>query len=196
MQDNETLTRRQQIVFLIIMIFIQCFQLGGVVLISILNKRFYELIGIYGSMVIGKVCFRKSWHSDSLLVCTLTTFIVYYFLTCGVLPTNVSVFCSVVLGYSLSFILYKCAIIKEQINSNVVVKNENGSIEVDLAKLSIEEIKELCRKKSFSNWDTDFLIEFFKNPNGLKKYEIAEKYRKDEKYMYRAVKSLIKKLNS
>lgn len=178
------------------MIFIQGFQLAGVVAISVINHRFYEMIVMYLSMVIGKICFRKSWHADSLFVCTLTTFVVYYFLTCGVVSVRYSISCSVIFGYFLSFILYKCAVIKEKVNSTIEIKNENGCIEIDLAKMPVEEIKQLCLNKSFSDWDTSFLIEFIKNPNGLKKYEIADKYHKDEKYMYRYAKRLINKLRS
>lgn len=193
---EEELTPKQKTIFLCIMILIQAFQLAGVIAISVINHRFYEMIVMYLSMVIGKVCFKKSWHADSLLVCTLTTFVVYYFLTCGVVSVRYSISCSVIFGYFLAFILYKCAVIKEKVNSTIEIKNENGCIEIDLAKMPVEEIKQLCLNKSFSDWDTSFLIEFIKNPNGLKKYEIADKYHKDEKYMYRYAKRLINKLRS
>lgn len=193
----EDLTTKQKVIYITLLALLQAFQLAGVLLISYINGRIYEFIGIYSGMIIGKLCFPTSWHADKLIMCTLVTFVVYYFLTSGVIPIEYSISCSVVFGYILSYFLYKAAIIKEIVNAKVNVSaDDNGTTEIELKRLSESEIRKLCNEKNFSEWDTNFLIEFYKNPNGLKKYEIADKYRKDEKYMYRYVKSLLKKLNS
>lgn len=190
--EEERMTRKQKTIFWIVMISIQLFQLAGVALISYFNNKIFEAICIYSGMVAGKICFRKSWHADSLAICTLATWGVYYFLTSGTLPTNISLFCSIVLGFGLSYILYVLAVWKEKVNTNITLEGENGKMSADLKFLTVQEITEICQSKSFSETDTDFLIDFIKNPQGLKKYEIADKYNYDEKYIYKKAKKLIK----
>lgn len=174
------------------MICIQLFQSAGVILISYLNGKVFEAISIYIGMVAGKMCFRKGWHADSLIICTITAWGVYYFLTSGTLPTSISIFCSLVIGFGLSYILYVLAVWKEKVNTNVTIIQNDGKTNVDLKFLTPQEITEICQSKSFSETDTNFLIDFIKNPNGLKKYEIADKYKYDEKYIYKKAKRLIK----
>lgn len=186
------MTRKQKIIFYIIMLSIQLFQMAGVILISYFNKKVFEAICIYAGMVVGKICFRKSWHADSLLICTLVSWGAYYFLTSGTLPVNISLFCSIILGFGLSYIAYLLAVWKEKVNTKIEIKNENGKVSADLKFLSIQEITEICQSKSFSKNDTDFLVDFIKNPDGLKKYEIADKYKYDEKYIFKKAKRLIK----
>ena len=191
MKDGE-MTRKQKAIFWTVMICIQLFQLSGVILISYLNGKIFEAISIYIGMVAGKMCFRKSWHADSLLICTVATWGVFYFLTSGTLPTSISIFCSLVIGFGLSYVLYVLAEWKEKVNTNITINENSGEINVDLKFLTPQEITEICQSKSFSETDTNFLIDFVKNPNGLKKYEIADKYNYDEKYIYKKAKRLIK----
>lgn len=186
------MTRKQKAIFWTVMICIQLFQLSGVILISYLNGKIFEAISIYIGMVAGKMCFRKSWHADSLLICTVATWGVFYFLTSGTFPTSISIFCSLVIGFGLSYVLYVLAEWKEKVNTNITINENSGEINVDLKFLTPQEITEICQSKSFSETDTNFLIDFVKNPNGLKKYEIADKYNYDEKYIYKKAKRLIK----
>ncbi len=186
------MTRKQKIIFLTIMVSIQLIQMAGVIVISWLNHKIFEAISIYFGMVSGKLCFRKSWHADTLIVCTLATWSSYYFLTAGTLPVGISIFCSVVVGFALSYILYILAVWKEKVNTQITIQGENGKASVDLKFLTVKELTEICSSKSFSENDTNFLIDFIKNPKGLKKYEIADKYNYDEKYIYKKAKRLIK----
>lgn len=195
MQDDD-MTLKQKIIFWTFMTLISLSQLAGVIFISYINHRVYECIGIYVSMAIGKFCFRKTWHSDSLLICTVTTLTVYYFLTCGVLPVSVSIFCSVLFGYVLAYFLYRFELLKEKVNSVVKIHSEFGYTELDVKKMSSKELFELCKEKSFSEWDTNFLIDFFLNPDGLRKYEIADKYKMSDKHIYKVARRLMNKLNS
>lgn len=189
---DEQMTKKQKIIFLIVMISIQLFQMAGVIVISWLNHKIFEAISIYFGMVAGKLCFRKSWHADTLIVCTLATWGSYYFLTKGTLPVSISIFCSIAIGFALSYILYILAVWKEKVNTQITLEYENGKLSADLKFLSVEKIAEICHSKSFSESDTNFLIDFVKNPYGLKKYEIADKYNYDEKYIYKKAKKLIK----
>lgn len=194
--QNDDMTLKQTIIFWTCMTLISLTQLCGVIFISYINNRVYECIGIYISMAIGKFCFRKSWHSDSLLICTATTLGVYYFLTCGVLPIGYSISCSVLFGYSLAYFLYRFELLKEKVNSVVKIKSQYGYTEVDIKKMSSKELFELCKEKSFSEWDANFLIDFFLNPDRLRKYELGEKYKMSEKNTYKVAKKLFDKLNS
>lgn len=190
--EEEKLTIKQTIVFWVIMTAIQLFQLAGVVIISIINHRLFEAISIYIGMVVGKACFRKSWHSDTFIICTITTWGIYYFLTSGVLPSSISIFCSVIVGFGLSYVMYVLAEWKEVVNTQIELQKESGKVCVDLKLVSIQELTEICQSKSFSETDTNFLVDFIKNPKGLKKYEIADKYNYEEKYIYKKAKRLIK----
>lgn len=190
--NEDELTKKQIIIYWLVMISIQLFQSAGVIAISIINQKIFEAISIYVGMVVGRFCFRKGWHADTLIVCTLSSWAIYYFLTSGTMPVYISVFCSVVLGFGLSYVLYILAIWKEKVNTNVTINSELGKSSVNLKFLTVKEISEICSSKSISENDTNFLIDFIKNPDGLKKYEIADKYNYDEKYIYKKAKRLIK----
>lgn len=183
---------RQGLVYYSIMIFTQLFQFSGVLVISILNSAVFEFVGLYLGLIIGRIIFRKSWHSKSIIVCTILTFIIFYFLTRGTLPTNVSITCSFLLGVILAYILYLLAELEERINTKICIKEELGDTRVDLKDLPIEEIRNLCIQNCFSETDTNFLIDFIKNPKGLKKYEIAIKYSYERSYIYQRARKLIK----
>lgn len=193
--SNEHMTRKQKIIFYIIMVCIQLFQMSGVILIAWLNNKLFEAFGIYFGMVCGKFCFKKSWHSDTLLICTLATWGVFYFLTSGALPSDISIFCSVIIGFFLAYLLYELAILKERVNTKINISNEGGFTKVNLKYISIEEITKICQDKLFSVTDTNFLIDFIKNPSRMTNIQIADKYCYDEKYIYKKAKNLIAKLN-
>lgn len=193
---DEDLTTKQKVIYWVILLGVQLFQLTGVIIIAYINKAVYEFFGIYLGLIIGRLVFRKSWHSDVILICTVITFTVFYFLTKGVLPTYISVFCCFVFGFLLAYIFYILAVLKEKIDTKIEIHEEDGNIKLDLKDLTNEELRNLCIKRSFSEVDTNFLIDFIKNPKGLKKYEIAVKYNYDRSYIYKLAKRLIKILES
>lgn len=183
---------RQKLVYYGILLLIQLFQLTGVVIISLINNAFYEFIGIYLGLIVGRIIFRKSWHSRSILICSFITFITFFLLTRASLPVNTSITCSYLLGILLAFILYIFAELEEKVNTNITIKEDLGETKVDLKNMTINELENLCIKNCFSETDTNFLIDFIKNPKGLKKYEIAIKYNYERSYIYQRARKLIK----
>lgn len=183
---------KQGLVYYSIVVLTQLFQLSCVVMISIINDAVFEFVGIYLGLIIGRIVFRKSWHSKSILMCSLITFIIFFFLTRGTLPANVSITCSFLLGFALAYVLYLLAELEERVDTNITIREELGATTVDLENLTIEEIRNLCIKNCFSETDTNFLIDFIKNPKGLRKYEIAIKYNYERSYIYKLARKLIK----
>lgn len=151
-ENQIDLNFKQKLVYFGIPILIQLFQLTGVIIISIINKSFYEFIGIYLGLI-------------------------------G---------CSYLLGIVLAFMLSILASIEERVNTKVTLSDNVGNTKIDLETLSIDELKNLCTKNCFSETDTEFLIDFIKNPKGLKKYEIAIKYNYERSYIYQRARKLIK----
>jgi hypothetical protein len=166
-----------------------------VILVSSLNNAIFQFVGIYLGLIVGRIIFRKSWHSKSVIVCSIMTFTIFFFLTRAALPPNISISCSVFLGIVLAFVLYAFAELEERLNTDVEIKEELGDTRIDLQNLKIEEIRDLCTKNCFSETDTNFLIDFIKNPKGLKKYEIALKYNYERSYIYKLARKLIKILS-
>lgn len=192
-EENQIdLNFRQKLIYFGMLGSVQLFQLAGVVLISIINKALYEFIGIYLGLIMGRIIFGKGWHAKTIFICSFLTFTVFFFLTRGSLPSDVSISCSYLLGIILAFILYIFAELEEKVDTRICIKEEIGNTKVDLRNLSIEEIRDLCTKNCFSETDTNFLIDFIKNPKGLKKYEIAIKYNYERSYIYQRAKKLIK----
>lgn len=183
------MTLKQKLVYIGLMICMQSFQLGGVILIAILNNAFFEFIGMYIGFVLGKTIYGKSWHASTIVGCTLTTFIVFYLLTCGTLPLSISLYCCFMFGFGLTYILYKLAILKEMAMKTQETINKS---KLDLNHITIEELRKLCTIKFIPEADTNFLVDFIINPKRLKKYQIATKYNYERSYIYTKARNLIK----
>lgn len=185
----DDLTLKQKIAYIGLVGAIQIFQLCGVLLIAFLNNAIFECIGIYIGMIAGKIFFTKAWHADSVFMCSLTTFGVFYMLTRSTLPSNISIFVSLALGFLLAYVLYRLAIMKEQARLYTESKK-------DINNLTFEELQQLCYTKSISETDTRFLYDYLKKPNGETNEGIANKYHYcDGHYVSRRAKRLIKKIN-
>ena len=97
--------------------------------------------------------FGKSYHADQLSKCTLLTLVIFYFLTSGVFPLNISLFSAPLFGVYLSYILNQ---IQELIdNQNVpkpFVKKKLRDQILDILgdRLSEEEIEKICIQKGLS----------------------------------------------
>ena len=78
----------------------------------------------------------------------------------------------------------------QKIKEYIVNKNNKLTI----YDYSIRKIKKLCKHKNLKEIETNFIIDFVKNPNNLSKVEIAEKYNYEEKYIYKKADALINKI--
>ena len=70
----------------------------------------------------------------------------------------------------------------------------NKNKQLTIYDYSITKIKKLCKHKNLREIETNFIIDFVKNPNNLSKVEIAEKYNYEEKYIYKKADVLIGKI--
>ena len=95
----------KNILYVITVIIVQGWQSLGVVVIAILNDRPWECLFIFIGFVMGRSLFGSSYHAKSVIVCTLITWTVFYFLTSSVPSFKVSITIPCILGLSVSYML-------------------------------------------------------------------------------------------
>lgn len=108
-----------KLLFTIFIIVTQGLQFLAVYSIAWLNNRTIEFLFIFMSFQINRKIFGKSYHADKLSKCTLMTLVIFYFLTRGVAPLNVSLFITPLFGVYLSYILN---LLQELIDNQIVPK--------------------------------------------------------------------------
>ena len=111
--------RHEKILFTIFVIVTQGLQFLAVYSIAFLNQRAIEFLFIFLSFQFNRAVFGKSYHADKLSKCTLTTLVIFYFLTSGVFSLNVSLFIAPLFGVYLSYLLNQ---IQELIDNQKVPK--------------------------------------------------------------------------
>ena len=108
--------RKDKVLFTIFVIVTQVLQFLAVYSIVWLNNRVIEFLFIFLSFQANRVVFGKSYHADQLSKCTLLTLVIFYFLTRGVIPLNISIFCAPLFGVYLSYVLnYAHELISHQV---------------------------------------------------------------------------------
>lgn len=142
--------KREKLLFTIFVIVTQCIQFLLVYSIAFLNQRVIEFLFIFLSMQFNRMVFGKSYHADKLSKCTAITLVLFYFLTKGVLPLNVSIFIAPLFGVYLSYLLN---IVQELIDNQKApepfVKKKLREQILDILDGNITEdaINEFCIKK-------------------------------------------------
>lgn len=145
--------KREKIFFTIFVIVTQGLQFLTVYSIAFLNDHAVEFLFIFLSFQFNRAVFGKSYHADKLSKCTLLTLVIFYFLTSGVFPLNISLFSAPLFGVYLSYVLNQ---IQELIdNQNVpkpFVKKKLRDQILDILgdRLSEEEIEKICIQKGLS----------------------------------------------
>lgn len=104
------LSNRQRFMFWCMATGYQIFQLAVVLLIGLINSVFIELLIMLAVFWIGRPILKKSWHSDSLMWCSITTFCGFYILTKTTLPLSVSLFSCIALSALFVYVLHRAAI--------------------------------------------------------------------------------------
>lgn len=87
----------------------QAIQMLGVFIIALINKRLIECLIIYITLVFSRNIFGKSFHAKTYWVCTIVTWLSFWFLTSAVIPISVSIFCSPLFGIGLSYFMHHVA---------------------------------------------------------------------------------------
>ena len=155
----------------IFIVITQAFQLLGVALIAIINNRPIECIIIYLSLVISRNLFGKSFHAKTYWICTLVSWISFYFLTSGVLPLSISITSSVLFGVGLSYFMHHLA---NYLDLREFKKNHEVNTTIKLFRGMDEELLvEIAKKKGLNDTEIKYLK--WKYVNRLKDAEIARR---------------------
>jgi hypothetical protein len=95
--------------YVIFVIATQGWQAAGVIAIAIYNNRPWECLFIFLGFVVGRRFFGTTYHAPSLWVCTIITWVTFYFLTAACPSFHVSISIPCILGVILAFALSKIA---------------------------------------------------------------------------------------
>ncbi|MFW9973097.1 MAG: accessory gene regulator B family protein [Candidatus Odinarchaeota archaeon] len=92
-------------IFVLYILITQGWQALGVIIIAIFNNRPWECLFIFIGFIIGRHFFGKTYHAPTMFICTILTWIVFYFLTSSVPSFSISITIPCIFGISLSYIL-------------------------------------------------------------------------------------------
>jgi hypothetical protein len=91
--------------FVLFKLIVQGWQASGVILIAIYNNRPWECLFIFLGFIVGRMFFGKSYHAPTLSICTVITWVTFYFLTSGCPSFHVSITIPCMLGVFFAFAL-------------------------------------------------------------------------------------------
>lgn len=91
--------------FVLFVILTQGWQALGIIAISLINDRPWECLFIFFGFIVGRRFFGKTYHAPTLTICTILTWVVFYFLTSAVPSFSVSITIPCIFGICLSYIL-------------------------------------------------------------------------------------------
>jgi hypothetical protein len=91
--------------FVAYMLLTQGWQALGIVIIAILNDRPWECIFIFIGFIAGRRFFGKTYHAPTMNICTVLTWVTFYFLTSAVPSFSISITMPCIFGICLAFIL-------------------------------------------------------------------------------------------
>lgn len=141
------MSKREKLLFVLFVIVTQALQFIAVYAMACFNNRAIEFLFIFLSFQANRVVFGKSYHADQLSKCTLLTLVIFYFLTRGVIPLNISIFCAPLFGVYLSYVLnYAHELISHQVIPKPFEKMNlrEQALSILDGKVSEEEIEEVC----------------------------------------------------
>ena len=92
-------------IFVLFVIITQGWQAFGIIVIAIYNNRPWECLFIFVGFVIGRKFFGETYHAPTLIICTLITWVTFYFLTSAVPNFRISITIPCIFGISLAYIL-------------------------------------------------------------------------------------------
>lgn len=91
--------------YVLYIIVTQCWQLAGVVVIAIYNDRPWECLFLFIGFKIGQKFFGKTYHAPTMMLCTLITWVTFYFMTAALPSFHISYTLPCVFGVVLAFAL-------------------------------------------------------------------------------------------
>jgi accessory gene regulator protein AgrB len=91
--------------YVVVAIITQFWQLAGVVVISLYNNRPRECLFLLIGFWIGRRFFGDTYHAPTMVICTIITWVTFYFLTSGVPSFHISITMPCIFGVLLAFAL-------------------------------------------------------------------------------------------
>ena len=115
------------------------------------------------------------FHTDSLLICFVTTIVTFILAITLVMPVSTSIMSSAIIGILIAFISYIIEIIKLQLKDyhRRLILNAPKP-EFDITNCTQAELLERCVEVKMTKYATEMAIDFFINK--LSNSQIAEKY--------------------
>ena len=95
----------QTVIFVVYALLTQGWQALGIIVISVLNDRPWECLFIFLGFIAGRHFFGKTYHAASMFICTILTWVVFWFLTSAVPSFSVSVTIPCIFGICLAYVL-------------------------------------------------------------------------------------------
>lgn len=81
----------------------------GIAVAGILNGKYIETAFLFSAFITLRYCFPKTFHSKSVYRCVFYSIMVFWIGIPHTLPIAISLFSSVIVGFIITFILYKIA---------------------------------------------------------------------------------------
>lgn len=76
---------------------------------GVLNQKYIETAFLFVAFISLRYCFPKTFHSKSVYRCVFYSIVVFWIGIPHTLPIAISLFSSVIIGFIITFILYKIA---------------------------------------------------------------------------------------
>lgn len=93
------------IIFVMYALLTQGWQALGIIVIAVLNNRPWECLFIFLGFIVGRYFFGKTYHAPTMWLCTIITWVTFYFLTSAVPSFSVSITLPCIFGIVLAYIL-------------------------------------------------------------------------------------------
>ncbi len=93
----------KSIAYVLFVILTQGWQALGVLAIALLNHRPWECVFILLGYIVGRKFFGHTYHAPTLTICTILTWVIFYFLTSAVPSFSISITMPCIFGIILAY---------------------------------------------------------------------------------------------
>ena len=167
--------KAEVIIYIILSVLWECFTLGMLLLVAILNHTVIECLFILTSFLITKTTFGTPFHFRSAWACFIVSNLTYYMLNRVTLSINISFVVPITLGILLSYVTSK------------FVKKANRKLYRGIPK---DELLEIC--KDLTKLEQNILMDFYSNR--YNSVALSIKYHYSEKSIYNHKRAALDKL--
>ena len=172
--------------FRLFIVLLSIFQLSVVGTVCyFINNVTWQFIIIFVSFVVMRKCFGKSYHANSVIVCTTLSCVVFVCATKLSLPSYISVLCNVLIGCLVAYMMYVMYyFVKYTTAQGVTIRRG----------MSKDALLEVCYTNNLNEFETNLLIDFYCN-----KYSavfLARKYGYSSDNIHKIKAKLLKRIRN